>query len=128
MKYNEIPPAKGLEVDLSLPVTLTTTQGPPISLPLPPTSRDDLQLDSYLENPMSQRHYAFTNIHAFSGIRTQALRHSSQRRKPLYRMVSRDLNTRPVSEANPQVYVETPLHPEKLTVWYALWAGGIIGP
>ncbi|GFV19054.1 putative transposable element [Trichonephila clavipes] len=24
--------------------------------------------------------------------------------------------------------VETPLHPEKLTVWFALWAGGIIGP
>ncbi|GFT20015.1 hypothetical protein TNCV_4994181 [Trichonephila clavipes] len=23
--------------------------------------------------------------------------------------------------------VETPLHPEKLTVWCALWAGGIIG-
>ncbi|GFV74698.1 hypothetical protein TNCV_1178351 [Trichonephila clavipes] len=32
------------------------------------------------------------------------------------------------SEANPQVYVETPLHPEKLTVWCALWAGEIIGP
>ncbi|GFV90787.1 transposase [Trichonephila clavipes] len=32
------------------------------------------------------------------------------------------------SEANPQVYVETPLHPEKLTVWGALWTGGIIGP
>ncbi|GFT58875.1 transposable element Tc3 transposase [Trichonephila clavipes] len=32
------------------------------------------------------------------------------------------------SKANPQVYVETPLHPEKLTVWCALWAGGIIGP
>ncbi|GFV37018.1 putative transposable element [Trichonephila clavipes] len=32
------------------------------------------------------------------------------------------------SEANPQVYVETPLHPEKLTVWCALSAGGIIGP
>ncbi|GFU79332.1 putative transposable element [Trichonephila clavipes] len=31
------------------------------------------------------------------------------------------------SEANPKVYVETPLHPEKLTVWCALWAGGIIG-
>ncbi|GFX00392.1 putative transposable element [Trichonephila clavipes] len=31
------------------------------------------------------------------------------------------------SEANPQEYVETPLHPEKLTVWCALWAGGIIG-
>ncbi|GFU50561.1 DUF4817 domain-containing protein [Trichonephila clavipes] len=25
------------------------------------------------------------------------------------------------------VYVETSLHPEKLTVWCALWAGGIIG-
>ncbi|GFW83642.1 mariner Mos1 transposase [Trichonephila clavipes] len=32
------------------------------------------------------------------------------------------------SEANPQVYVKTPLHPEKLTVWCALWAGGINGP
>ncbi|GFU54406.1 uncharacterized protein TNCV_3977091 [Trichonephila clavipes] len=37
-------------------------------------------------------------------------------------------NCRVWSEANPQVYVETPLHPEKLTVWWALWAGGIIGP
>ncbi|GFX73525.1 hypothetical protein TNCV_2342301 [Trichonephila clavipes] len=32
-------------------------------------------------------------------------------------------NGRIWSEANPQVYVETPLHPEKLTVWCALWAG-----
>ncbi|GFV95437.1 DUF4817 domain-containing protein [Trichonephila clavipes] len=37
-------------------------------------------------------------------------------------------NFRIWSEANPQVYVETPLHSEKLTVWCALWAGGIIGP
>ncbi|GFV88765.1 uncharacterized protein TNCV_3355171 [Trichonephila clavipes] len=37
-------------------------------------------------------------------------------------------NCRIWSEANPQVYVETPLHPEKLAVWCALWAGGIIGP
>ncbi|GFY34332.1 paramyosin [Trichonephila clavipes] len=37
-------------------------------------------------------------------------------------------NCRIWSVANPQVYVETPLHPEKLTVWCALWAGGIIGP
>ncbi|GFX20228.1 transposable element Tc3 transposase [Trichonephila clavipes] len=29
-------------------------------------------------------------------------------------------------EANPQVCVEIPLHPEKLTVWCALWAGGIL--
>ncbi|GFS58763.1 uncharacterized protein TNCV_4270791 [Trichonephila clavipes] len=37
-------------------------------------------------------------------------------------------NCRIWSEANPQVHVETQLHPEKLTVWCALWAGGIIGP
>ncbi|GFT12454.1 transposable element Tc3 transposase [Trichonephila clavipes] len=37
-------------------------------------------------------------------------------------------NCRIWSEANPQVYVKTPLHAEKLTVWCALWAGGIIGP
>ncbi|GFT04546.1 transposable element Tc3 transposase [Trichonephila clavipes] len=37
-------------------------------------------------------------------------------------------NCRIWSEANPKAYVETPLHPEKLTVWCALWAGGIIGP
>ncbi|GFW64366.1 DUF4817 domain-containing protein [Trichonephila clavipes] len=37
-------------------------------------------------------------------------------------------NCRISSEANPQVYVETPLHAEKLTLWCALWAGGIIGP
>ncbi|GFU13890.1 hypothetical protein TNCV_940681 [Trichonephila clavipes] len=36
------------------------------------------------------------------------------------------LNGRIWSEANPQVYVETPLHPEKLTVWCALWVGGIL--
>ncbi|GFY17760.1 uncharacterized protein TNCV_1074951 [Trichonephila clavipes] len=37
-------------------------------------------------------------------------------------------NCRIWSDANPQVYVETPLHPEKLTIWCALWAGGIIDP
>ncbi|GFW93563.1 putative DD41D transposase [Trichonephila clavipes] len=37
-------------------------------------------------------------------------------------------NCRIWSEANLQVHVETPLHPEKLTVWCTLWAGGIIGP
>ncbi|GFU13105.1 putative transposable element [Trichonephila clavipes] len=37
-------------------------------------------------------------------------------------------NCRIWSEANPQMYVETPLHPEKLTVWCALWASGIIVP
>ncbi|GFV45173.1 putative DD41D transposase [Trichonephila clavipes] len=37
-------------------------------------------------------------------------------------------NCRIWSGANPQVYVETPLHTKKLTVWSALWADGIIGP
>ncbi|GFY16862.1 uncharacterized protein TNCV_3689201 [Trichonephila clavipes] len=42
-------------------------------------------------------------------------------------------NCRIWSEDNSQVYVETPLHPEKLTVWCALWAevgdgNGRIGP
>ncbi|GFW50438.1 putative DD41D transposase [Trichonephila clavipes] len=37
-------------------------------------------------------------------------------------------NCRIWSEANPRVYVKTPLYPEKLTVWCALWTGGIIGP
>ncbi|GFW44833.1 tigger transposable element-derived protein 6 [Trichonephila clavipes] len=35
-------------------------------------------------------------------------------------------NCRIWSEANPQEYVETPLHPGNLTVWCALWAGGIL--
>ncbi|GFX83514.1 uncharacterized protein TNCV_324631 [Trichonephila clavipes] len=35
-------------------------------------------------------------------------------------------NCRIWSEANPQGHVETPLHPETLTVWCALWAGGIL--
>ncbi|GFW47079.1 hypothetical protein TNCV_55321 [Trichonephila clavipes] len=35
-------------------------------------------------------------------------------------------NCRIWSEANPQVYVKTTLYPEKLTVWCALWAGGIL--
>ncbi|GFX30057.1 uncharacterized protein TNCV_2617681 [Trichonephila clavipes] len=35
-------------------------------------------------------------------------------------------NCRLWSEANPQVYVEIPLHPEKLTAGCALWAGGIL--
>ncbi|GFV11270.1 putative transposase [Trichonephila clavipes] len=35
-------------------------------------------------------------------------------------------NCRIWSEANPRVYVETPLHPEKLTVWCAFWAGAVV--
>ena len=37
-------------------------------------------------------------------------------------------NCRILTEDNLQPIVQTPLHPEKLTVWCALWFGGIIGP
>jgi hypothetical protein len=37
-------------------------------------------------------------------------------------------NCRIWSEENPEAFVETPLHPLKVTVWCALWAGGVIGP
>ncbi|KAL7631743.1 UNVERIFIED_CONTAM: hypothetical protein RMT77_017952 [Armadillidium vulgare] len=30
--------------------------------------------------------------------------------------------------ANPRVIVEKPMHPQRVTVWCGLWAGGIIGP
>ncbi|GFW07730.1 hypothetical protein TNCV_3918631 [Trichonephila clavipes] len=55
----------------STPISERTSGGgqrPPNSLPLPPTSRENLQLDGYSEYPMPQRHYTFTNIHAFSRI------------------------------------------------------------
>ncbi|GFT39397.1 hypothetical protein TNCV_2422991 [Trichonephila clavipes] len=53
-------------------------QGLPTSLPLPPTSQVDLWLDSNLEYLLPQRHYTFSNIHAFSGVRTETPQHSSQ--------------------------------------------------
>ena len=37
-------------------------------------------------------------------------------------------NCRIWSEENPHETLETPLHPQKLTVWCALWAEGMIGP
>ena len=37
-------------------------------------------------------------------------------------------NSRIWGDENPRAIEETPLHPEKLTVWCALHAGGIIGP
>ena len=32
------------------------------------------------------------------------------------------------SVSNPHVLHEASLHPEKITIWCGLWAGGIIGP
>ncbi|CAB3225130.1 unnamed protein product [Arctia plantaginis] len=37
-------------------------------------------------------------------------------------------NCRYWSESNPRVVHESPLHPQKTTVWCGLWYGGIIGP
>ncbi|GFS75825.1 uncharacterized protein TNCV_4665021 [Trichonephila clavipes] len=58
----------------------------------------------------------------FGGLRKNQVQIRASRREARLLLVIRS------REANPQVYVETPLHPEKLTVWCALWAGGIIGP
>ena len=37
-------------------------------------------------------------------------------------------NCRFWSEDQPEALQELPMHPEKVTVWCGLWAGGIIGP
>ena len=38
------------------------------------------------------------------------------------------LTSRIWCEENAHTFVQKPLHPKKITVWCALWAGGIIGP
>ncbi|XP_075156366.1 uncharacterized protein LOC142229669 [Haematobia irritans] len=37
-------------------------------------------------------------------------------------------NCRIWANENPRVIVEKPIHPQRVTVWCGLWAGGIIGP
>ncbi|GFV14335.1 hypothetical protein TNCV_807671 [Trichonephila clavipes] len=64
----------------------------------PPSTQNDFRLDEYLDDEAQFRLNGYVNKQ----------------------------NCRIWSEANPQVYVETPLHSEKLTVWCALWAGGIL--
>ncbi|GFU84618.1 hypothetical protein TNCV_4939571 [Trichonephila clavipes] len=55
-------------------------QRPPTSSFLfPSTSRKNLRFDGYLEFSRAQRNYTFVDILAFFRIRTQALRHISQR-------------------------------------------------
>ncbi|GFX58224.1 hypothetical protein TNCV_4049821 [Trichonephila clavipes] len=56
-------------------------QMPPTSLLLPPMSREDLRLDGYLLYPHAAKAlYIYEHPSLFIGIRTHALRHSSQRR------------------------------------------------
>ena len=37
-------------------------------------------------------------------------------------------NSRFWADGNPQIIHESPLHPEKVTVWCGIWSGGVIGP
>ncbi|GFX40487.1 hypothetical protein TNCV_1412971 [Trichonephila clavipes] len=55
-------------------------QGPPTFLPLPPTRREDLRLDGYLEYPHAAKTLYIYKHPCLLGIRTQSLRHCSQRR------------------------------------------------
>ncbi|GFU58693.1 uncharacterized protein TNCV_932391 [Trichonephila clavipes] len=87
-----------------------------------------LNLDPHSKFP----HYA--NVNTWRHLNYKAPRHRGPAAAPgdevhfwLNGYVSKQ-NCRIWSEANPQVYIETPLHLEKLTVWCASWAGGIIGP
>ncbi|GFU55234.1 putative transposable element [Trichonephila clavipes] len=77
--------------------------------------------------PTSQWHHDFSppNYRLFITIYIVSIHVSDEAHFWLNGYVNKQ-NCRIWSETNPQVYVETPLHPEKLTVWCALWAGGIL--
>ncbi|GFX03822.1 hypothetical protein TNCV_2113941 [Trichonephila clavipes] len=95
----------------------------------------------YADKPQTCDHLEDNIRHVIADIRPQMLEKSSKIGRPdwttsepavavlshfwLNGYVNKQ-NCRIWSEANPQVYVKTPLHPEKLTVWCALWAGGIL--
>ncbi|GFU49427.1 hypothetical protein TNCV_2308001 [Trichonephila clavipes] len=116
-------------------------------------SLSGLSLDSFVTRKVSIDHVSIgnidvsnTNVHTFSmtwaGRKCLVDSHKDYVRTafdarltltPTFRGLQRELkgyvnkqNCRICSEANPQVYVETPLHPEKLTVWCALWDGGFL--
>ncbi|GFV66176.1 uncharacterized protein TNCV_2901021 [Trichonephila clavipes] len=109
---------------------------PPTSHPLPPTSRVDLRcqviysqfgLAIHQNNHQARRRFvewAQNEIAVVPDFHKQ-IWFSDEAHFWLNGYVNKQ-NCRIWSEANPHVYVETPLHPEKLTVWCALWAGGIL--
>ena len=37
-------------------------------------------------------------------------------------------NCRTWDSENPKMIIEKPLYPQRVTVWYGFWTGGIIGP
>ncbi|GFV15545.1 uncharacterized protein TNCV_4835711 [Trichonephila clavipes] len=79
-----------------------------------------------IDYPHSNRKLCRNALYRERGLESQiAIRYSDEAHFWLNGYVNKQ-NCRIWSEANPQVYVETPLHPEKLTVWCALWAGGIL--
>ncbi|GFW77217.1 uncharacterized protein TNCV_2726471 [Trichonephila clavipes] len=70
-------------------------------------------------------------VHTTNCVQARLQEHDDERCSALKRLLNGYVNKencRIWSEAYLQVYVETPLHPEKLTFWCALWAAGIIGP
>ncbi|GFX65007.1 hypothetical protein TNCV_451451 [Trichonephila clavipes] len=71
-------------------------------------------------------HLSGTSVHAPQCPRSRNLRWVNNEAHFRLNGYVNKQNCRIWSEANLQVYVETPLHPEKLTVWCALWAGGIL--
>ncbi|GFT51912.1 hypothetical protein TNCV_1226311 [Trichonephila clavipes] len=96
-------------------------------LPLPPSStssRPPEDVDSFRRPEMAPRTGTFFILEVFV-IGGKMPFDSDEAHFWLNGCVNKQ-NCRIWSEANPQVYVETPLHPEKLTVWGALWAGGIL--
>ncbi|GFX05624.1 hypothetical protein TNCV_3435281 [Trichonephila clavipes] len=96
------------------------------SLPLPPSSREELRLDGYLEYSHAEKAlYIYKQPCLLRNLNPGPTAPHDEAHFWLNGYVN-EQNCRIWSEANPQVYVETPLHPEKLTVWCALWAGGIL--
>ncbi|GFS90553.1 DUF4817 domain-containing protein [Trichonephila clavipes] len=93
-----------------------------------PSTREDLRLDGYLEYPhAAEAVYIYKYPYLLRDSNPVPMAPHDEAHFWLNGYVNKQ-NCCIWSEANPQVYVETPLHPEKLTVWCALWAGGIIGP
>ncbi|GFT77659.1 putative transposable element [Trichonephila clavipes] len=84
---------------------------------LPPAGCSKLRLTTGVHSAL--------RLNEFRGPISDIVRHSDEAHFWLNGYVNKQ-NCRIWSEANPQVSVETPLHPEKLTVWCASWAGGIL--